>query len=221
MNTYLLECALLIETHSLYSSNLGDSLKQKLICKNYVCTDELNDVNRLFNSQKFNLMIIDLSLQNKQNTGNSIIHSVQKKQPDTYIIALSGKDDHFKNGNVKINSKTSLVSKTEKPEALILAMKKMMNGQSYISQCLKAGLSKVTQKTNQSVPSFFYDYSLTRREIEIVQMILNGHSNKMIACSFDIAPTTLKKHLQHVYKKFNVNNKTEMLQIVYSEMNKK
>lgn len=220
MNTYLLESAILIEKHSMYSRNLGDTLKQKLIFKDYVCTDELNDVNRLFNSTKFNLMIIDLALQNKQNTGNSIINSIQKKQPDTYIIVLSGKDDLLKNGNININPKTSLVSKTEQPEAMILAMKKMLKGQSYISQCIKDELSKPSKQKNESVPSFFYDYSLTRREIEIVQMILNGLSNKIISCSFDIASTTLKKHLQHIYKKFNVNNKTEMLQFLYNEMKK-
>jgi DNA-binding CsgD family transcriptional regulator len=49
---------------------------------------------------------------------------------------------------------------------------------------------------------------LTRREHEILDLVAAGHSNAEIATSLWISPGTVRIHLQHVYKKLGVANRT-------------
>jgi LuxR family maltose regulon positive regulatory protein len=55
---------------------------------------------------------------------------------------------------------------------------------------------------------------LSQREFEIFPLLAEGLSNKEIAARLYIAPVTVKTHLQHIYKKLNVNNRIEALKKV-------
>jgi LuxR family maltose regulon positive regulatory protein len=51
--------------------------------------------------------------------------------------------------------------------------------------------------------------ALTRREIEIIMLLATGQSNNEIAARLYVAPVTIKKHLQNIYKKLRVKNRLE------------
>ncbi len=53
-------------------------------------------------------------------------------------------------------------------------------------------------------------YPLTKREREIVLMVLHGKSNKEIARSCSIGEQTVKDHLKHVYGKIGVHQRTAL-----------
>jgi len=48
---------------------------------------------------------------------------------------------------------------------------------------------------------------LSPREREILALVANGDSNKLIARALDIAETTVKLHVQHILRKLNVSNR--------------
>ncbi len=50
--------------------------------------------------------------------------------------------------------------------------------------------------------------ALTRREIEVLQLLAEGLSNKAIADRLIVSPRTVKAHLRSVYRKFGVQNRT-------------
>lgn len=52
------------------------------------------------------------------------------------------------------------------------------------------------------------DTLLTRREREIVDLLVEGSSNGEIAVALTIAPTTVRKHLENVYAKLGVHTRT-------------
>ncbi|HKL10221.1 MAG TPA: helix-turn-helix transcriptional regulator [Clostridia bacterium] len=54
---------------------------------------------------------------------------------------------------------------------------------------------------------------LTRREKEIFLMLLENMKNKDIAQSLNISPNTLKKHCGNIYRKLDVENKTELIKV--------
>lgn len=54
------------------------------------------------------------------------------------------------------------------------------------------------------------DYGLTRRETEIVLLLLDGVSREDISEQLFIAPNTLKKHVLHIYKKLGVSSWREL-----------
>jgi DNA-binding CsgD family transcriptional regulator/PAS domain-containing protein len=54
---------------------------------------------------------------------------------------------------------------------------------------------------------------LTRREYEIIGLIVAGMPNKVIADRLDLAEITVKKHLTNIYRKLNVKNRFDLLRM--------
>jgi DNA-binding NarL/FixJ family response regulator len=53
------------------------------------------------------------------------------------------------------------------------------------------------------------DVGLTRRELEILQMVAEGHSNAQLAKMLWVTEQTIKFHLSNIYRKLDVANRTE------------
>ena len=56
--------------------------------------------------------------------------------------------------------------------------------------------------------------SLTKREEEVLQMLLQGASNRKIAKELFISESTVKTHVRNILSKFNVSSRVELLSLV-------
>jgi DNA-binding NarL/FixJ family response regulator len=52
---------------------------------------------------------------------------------------------------------------------------------------------------------------LTNREREILQLLAEGASNKDIANSLDLSPTTVICHRQHIFQKLNLHSLADLI----------
>jgi DNA-binding NarL/FixJ family response regulator len=52
-------------------------------------------------------------------------------------------------------------------------------------------------------------FDLSPRELEVLEQLVKGLSNKVIARNLSIEETTVKLHLRSLFRKLNVNNRTE------------
>jgi DNA-binding CsgD family transcriptional regulator len=55
------------------------------------------------------------------------------------------------------------------------------------------------------------DVQLSKREKEVLKLVLQGKSNKQIALSLDISVRTVEFHLKNVYAKFQVSSRIELI----------
>ena len=53
---------------------------------------------------------------------------------------------------------------------------------------------------------------LTRREVEILSLIVEGHSSKTVADLLFVSKRTVDFHLDNIYEKLNVTNRMQALQ---------
>ena len=58
------------------------------------------------------------------------------------------------------------------------------------------------------------EYKLTGRESEIINLLLNGRSNREIADNLGITMNTIKRHITNIYNKLTVNSKIELLYLL-------
>ncbi|WP_165062580.1 helix-turn-helix transcriptional regulator [Adlercreutzia sp. ZJ154] len=57
------------------------------------------------------------------------------------------------------------------------------------------------------------DYDLSKREQEILHLLLAGHTMSVIADKLFISKNTVKSHYYHMYRKLGVNSKQEVIDI--------
>lgn len=50
---------------------------------------------------------------------------------------------------------------------------------------------------------------LSKREMEVLQMMAEGFTHRQVADRLYISPNTVRKHLENIYLKLKVNNKVE------------
>jgi DNA-binding NarL/FixJ family response regulator len=73
---------------------------------------------------------------------------------------------------------------------------------SIATQVLKM-FSEVHSKTPNE------NYDLSDREKEVLQLLVNGYSYKMIAAEMFISIDTVRSHIKKIYEKLQVNSKSE------------
>ncbi len=75
-------------------------------------------------------------------------------------------------------------------------------------------LEKQFQAQNTIPQNFFKKYDISKREKEIILMILEGLTNAEIGRKLYISLSTVKKHVYNIYKKADVKNKVELINMV-------
>lgn len=78
----------------------------------------------------------------------------------------------------------------------------------------KADRRQLDRRRQAAQPDLFADHiarTCTSREQETVRLLLSGMTNKEIAHRLAIAEDTVKKHLQHVYRKLGVRRRAVLL----------
>ncbi|HEY1683201.1 MAG TPA: helix-turn-helix transcriptional regulator [Tepidisphaeraceae bacterium] len=73
---------------------------------------------------------------------------------------------------------------------------------------LKDGIAVLLLQENSlaDTPLFLRQYAFTHRETQIMQFILQGYTIAQAAEKFSISPRTVQKHLQHIFRKLDVNS---------------
>ena len=82
-------------------------------------------------------------------------------------------------------------------------------------QLVKNNEPAVTEKKEAAVQQNFFD--LTKREKEVLQLLVEGLLYKEIADRFDISANTAKKHVMNIYSKLHVNTRTQALHLAYEK----
>ena len=62
-----------------------------------------------------------------------------------------------------------------------------------------------------SMGAFRTRYRLSKREAEVVELVLLGYRNRDIATTLGTSPTTIKKHLTHIFDKVGVDTRTQLI----------
>jgi DNA-binding CsgD family transcriptional regulator len=77
----------------------------------------------------------------------------------------------------------------------------------------KASTAVADSMAYQSIFDAFGKSILTKREQEVVQCILHGHSSKSLANKLNISPSTVKIHRKHIYQKLDITTQSELFSL--------
>lgn len=97
------------------------------------------------------------------------------------------------------------------PDELVMALRDIVAGKTVVAPNLAATLAKVVQGDIGTVgdsPETIFD-DLTPRELEILGLLAEGQSNKVIARNLGITDGTVKLHVKAILRKLEVHSRVE------------
>ena len=170
----------------------------------------INPIDFLQNPIEADIFLLDIVMP--EMNGLKMIEPLLKLYPDAVIIMNTIQDD----------SETIF-------KALQLGASGYIDKQSFetkfteVFSCIGNGGAYMTPKIARRVIEFFNQprrimQELTVREKDIVNGILDGLSYKMIANKHDLAIDTVRMYIKKVYRKLNINSKSELFKMMRNRL---
>jgi len=127
---------------------------------------------------------------------------------DTALLLLTENADYESLPETVIG----LLSRDESPSALGIAIRQVARGEQYLSPSLASAiLEKRQAKSVLTESERSIMYTLTEREREILEFLVQGLSNKMIAARLYLSVRTVEGHLANIYLSLGVHSRTEAM----------
>lgn len=157
------------------------------------------------NAWKPDVIMMDIDMPGTN--GIEGLQRLRKINSDVKVLMLTVFDDNKNVFDAIKSGANGYILKKTPPSKLIEYIQEASTGgapmtSSIATQVLNmfAGLNKEIRNT---------DYDLSQREKEVLQLLVNGYSYKMIAGEMFIAIDTVRSHIKKIYEKLHVNSKSE------------
>jgi len=190
---------LLIEPNRLFR----DGLKHLLTGTRFEVGAEFNTVDLALAAAETAGMP-DLVISGQPVTGEAELRALREAFPTARIVVLADELSVDVLRAAMGGGADGFLSKSVSPEALLQSLQLVMLGEKVFPTNLAAMLLDMTAAGPQHSVR-----GLSPREQEILQALVTGASNKMIANKLGITEATVKVHLKTLLRKIDVNNRTQ------------
>lgn len=158
------------------------------------------------------IVLMDINMPEKD--GLTAIAEIEKLDLGVRIIALTGYDDPdliFR--AMKIGAK-GYILKTMASAQLIYAIDEVAAGKIYLPATLSSRFFEYFQKSFKEETQEISDEEnllnyLTQREEEVLDLLTQGITYKGVAQKLFISETTVKTHVNNIFQKLQVNDRTQ------------
>ena len=144
--------------------------------------------------------LLDLRMPTLDGVG--VIENIRKQDASARVIVLTTYDSDTEILRaIKAGTKAYLL-KDARREELLDCIRKVNRGET----CIPASLA-------EKLAAGLSSESLTGRELNVLELLAQGKSNKEIGVNLYISETTVKSHLRSIFRKLNVLSRTEAITV--------
>jgi two-component system nitrate/nitrite response regulator NarL len=147
---------------------------------------------------------VDLVISGQPVTGDADLRALREAFPTARIVVLADALSVDVLRAAMGGGADGFLIKTVSPEALIQSLQLILLGEKVFPTTLAPMLLDMTAAGPQHSVR-----GLSPREREILQLLVTGASNKLIATRLGITEATVKVHLKTLLRKIDVNNRTQ------------
>lgn len=138
---------------------------------------------------------------------------INRKHPEIKIIILTVFDDDEKIFNAIKQGASGYLLKDESVEKIIGGIDLVLEGGAPMSSAIASRTLQLLRKSDIDLnKQIEEDFKLSKREIEILELLKQGLDYNKTAEKLFISPFTVRKHIENIYRKLQVNNKISAVQ---------
>ena len=155
------------------------------------------------------MVIVDISL--KETSGMELTKDIKAQYPNLPVLALSMHDEALYAERMLRAGAKGYIMKAEATENVVTAIRKILSGQIYVSDKMAA---KMVRKLVGGGPDVGVSAieRLSDRELEVFQLIGQGHGTRQIAERLHLSIKTIETYREHIKEKLNLADANELLQ---------
>jgi two-component system response regulator FixJ len=134
--------------------------------------------------------------------GITLFHQLAKLVPGLPIVIITGHGDVPMAVDALKAGAVDFIEKPFDPDRLLDSLRRALS------------LEACSRKSRAAAEAFKARVeSLTPRELEVMELVVLGHSNKMIAFKLNISPRTVEIYRAQVMEKMEVRNLAELVRL--------
>jgi DNA-binding NarL/FixJ family response regulator len=154
--------------------------------------------------KKPDVVLMDINLPKM--SGIECVRKLKALAPKLQILMLTMyEDDDLVFQSLTAGASGHLVKRTS-PADLLQAIEEVHSGASPMSGKIARTVVEYFQKLQTASP---HDENLSKREQEILDLLVKGYRYKEIADALSISFETVRSHLKNIYDKMHVHSRTE------------
>ncbi|MCB1669419.1 MAG: two-component system response regulator NarL [Pseudomonadales bacterium] len=152
------------------------------------------------------LILLDLNMKGMD--GLETLRAMREQGVVARIVVFTVSDDSNDVVAALKSGADGYLLKDMDPDELMIQLREACQGKMVLSDSLTELLALSYREDSISASTDIYN-RLTRREKEILKMIADGLSNKMIGRQLDIVEATVKVHVKNLLKKLGLRSRVE------------
>jgi DNA-binding NarL/FixJ family response regulator len=206
---------LIAEDHKMMREGLRALLEEKL---GYECVDEADDGYAAVNKAKElkpDFVIMDIGLPNLN--GIEATRQIKAHQPEIEVVVLSMHATRNYILQVLQAGASAYLLKDSALEDLAAALIAVGKGGMYLSPAISTAAALKNAAVGVSEKNIADGQRLTKRELQVLQFIAEGHSTKEIAAILEISVKTIETHRKQIMDKLNVRSIAELTKYAVRE----
>jgi|TARA_B100000795_G_scaffold229134_1_gene186072 two-component system nitrate/nitrite response regulator NarL len=197
---------ILIDDHTLFREGL-----QRLLMRHEI--DVVSSVSngeeglKAIEAHDPDVVLLDLRMPNI--SGIEVLKNIKKIKKAMPVVMLTTSDDEKDLIEALRNGAGGYLLKDMEPDDLVVALKDVLKGETIVAPNLVQILAKFHQGDDTEINISNLISTLTPRENEILELLADGQSNKLIAKNLGISDGTVKLHVKSILRKLEIHSRVE------------
>ena len=197
---------IIIDDHTLFREGL-----QRLLVRHEidVVSSVSNGEDGIKSIKKLEPDIVLLDLRMPNVNGIDVLKNIREHNKSLPVVMLTTSDDEKDLIEAFRNGASGYLLKDMEPDDLVVALRDVLKGETIVAPNLVQILAKFHQGDDTEINITNLIATLTPRESEILELLAEGQSNKLIAKNLGISDGTVKLHVKSILRKLEIHSRVE------------
>jgi len=205
---------LLVDDHRLFLDGLCRLLetldRPVKLCK---CYSAQQAIYQLENNH-FDLLLVDLLMPDIDGLG--ILQAIDQRHISAPVAIVSSTEDINMISHLMKNGALGFIPKSASSEVMLKAVSTLLQGDIYLPDELWDRLNILDFNSTDDAPVQTDVQTIGDRQLEVLELMVEGKTNKQISAILAISEATVKYHVGILFRKLGVKNRTTCVNAAHS-----
>lgn len=205
---------LVVEDHALVREGLLQTLQKlerDIVCHGVRDAEEAIVLLEKDGADDYDLCLLDLMLPGLNGMG--CLGVMRKRFPSIPVVIISALDDRNTIDRAMRAGASGFVSKSSPGEVLLAALRQVLSGEIYVPIPLQDEEDSSQRKRRGNL-SLAEEYGLTAAQMRVLEMLVQGKTNRQISELLGLTEGTVKVHVSAILKLLDVDNRSQAILLV-------